>query len=52
MDGLLRSTWKPGQPAEELVAPIALAVLVGVSRELRLGELLIGQETVVGGDDG
>lgn len=38
--GLVLSRWRPGDPVEELLAPITLAVLVAVSRECRLGELL------------
>jgi hypothetical protein len=38
--GLTLSRWRPGDPVEELLAPITLAVLVAVSRECRLGELL------------
>jgi hypothetical protein len=40
MDGLRRSHWRPGAPVEWLVAPIVLQVLVAVSRELRIKELL------------
>lgn len=38
--GLDRSPWRPGQPPEDLVAPIVLAVLVEASRQLRLDLLL------------
>jgi hypothetical protein len=38
--GLVLSRWRPGDPVEELLAPIVLQVLVAVSRECRLGELL------------
>jgi hypothetical protein len=38
--GLVLSRWRPGDPVEELLAPITLQVLVAVSRECGLGELL------------
>jgi hypothetical protein len=38
--GLMLSRWRPGDPVEELLAPITLQVLIAVSRECRLGELL------------
>lgn len=40
MRGLERSDWKPGLPVEYLVAPIVLQVLIAVSRECGLRELL------------
>jgi hypothetical protein len=33
MRGLTRSTWQPGQPADDLVAPIVLSVLAEVARQ-------------------
>lgn len=33
MRGLQRSRWRPGQPVEDLVAPIVLAVLAEVARQ-------------------
>jgi hypothetical protein len=38
--GLTLSRWRPGDPVEELLAPITLQVLIAVSRECGLGELL------------
>ena len=38
--GLKLSRWRPGDPVEELLAPITLQVLIAVSRECGLGELL------------
>jgi hypothetical protein len=40
LDGLHRSRWKPGDPVEYLVAPIVLRVIIAVSREFRMGELI------------
>jgi hypothetical protein len=37
---LALSRWRPGDPVQELLAPITLQVLIAVSRECRLGELL------------
>jgi len=47
--GLLMSCWRPGLDADELLAPIVLAVLVEVSKQLRIGELLAEQMEVPGG---
>jgi hypothetical protein len=38
--GLVLSRWRPGEPVEELLAPITLQVLIAVSRECGLRELL------------
>lgn len=40
MEGLRRTRWRSGDPVECLVAPIVLQVLIAVSRECRLGELM------------
>lgn len=40
--GLRASRWKPGHPAEYLVAPIVLAVVAEVSRMLNLDGIMDG----------
>lgn len=37
--GLVRSRWLPGMSADDLLAPIVLAVLVEVAKQLRVSEL-------------
>ena len=37
--GLVRSRWLPGMNADDLLAPIVLAVLVEVAKQLRISEL-------------
>lgn len=42
--GLARSRWRPGDNPDDLLAPVVLAVLAEVSRQIRLGELMAAHD--------
>lgn len=52
MTGMRRARWGPDLPAEWLVAPIVLAVLVKVAKNLPLAEMTaaLDRQTERGGD--